>query len=86
MGTRSGTYTSHTFFKLMDRKDETCPLALIGLPLEIIAKCGRKYALEYSVGSSPGDTGNGGDGWWPDGPTSRERGPVGEQIAASIAS
>ncbi|GFO25696.1 sodium-coupled monocarboxylate transporter 1 [Plakobranchus ocellatus] len=46
----------------VDRTDETCPLALRPLFLDVIAKYGRQYALAYSDGSSAGGTGNRGNG------------------------
>ncbi|GFO24285.1 hypothetical protein PoB_005079000 [Plakobranchus ocellatus] len=72
----------------VDRTDETCPLALRPLFLEVIAKYGRRYALAYSVGSSTGGTGKRGRGiyiLWPDGTIFRACGPVIEKLETLIA-
>ncbi|GFN97873.1 hypothetical protein PoB_002437900 [Plakobranchus ocellatus] len=65
----------------MDRKEETCPLAMKALCLETIERYGREYTLAYSDGSLTRGTGNGGYGIYilrPDGSLSRIHGPVGE--------
>ncbi|GFO07949.1 mannose receptor, c type 1a [Plakobranchus ocellatus] len=69
----------------MGRKDETCPLAMRALSLEIVARYGREYALAYSNGSSTGGAVNGGYGiyfLWPDGSTTRICGPIGESTCS----